>query len=137
MQNEGLRESAPRSKVEVGASFAGALWLYTLKLYLSPDDCSLLLGVDHRAIRALFESFHKFFVPLIDQLNDPIVVRGCSGPYGYWPYANQLSYETSRSVLRRLHPNKCPNEQTKKSILSAQNSGPSIRTARANSSANW
>ena len=45
-------------------------------LHLSPDDCSLILGVD-RAIRALFETFHQYFVPLIDQLNDAIVVGGC------------------------------------------------------------
>ena len=30
--------------------------------------------------------------------------------------SNQLSYETSGSVLRRLHPNKCPSEQTKKAF---------------------
>ncbi|CAE7252866.1 MTERFD1 [Symbiodinium natans] len=55
-----------------------ALWLYTSKLHLSPDDCSLLLGVDHRAVRSLFEAFNQYFVPIIDQLNDAIVVGGCS-----------------------------------------------------------
>ena len=59
-------------------AIAGTLWLYTSKLHLSSDDCSLLFGVDHRAIRALFESFYKFFVPLKEQLNDAIVVEGCS-----------------------------------------------------------
>ena len=59
-------------------AIAGALWLYTSKLHLSPDDCSLLLGVDHRAIRTIFEAFNQYFVPIIDQLNDAIVVGGCS-----------------------------------------------------------
>ena len=68
----------PKSEVEVGATWSCALWLYTSKLHLSPDDCSLLLGVDHRAIRTIFEAFNQYFVPIIDQLNDAIVVGGCS-----------------------------------------------------------
>ncbi|CAE7816616.1 unnamed protein product [Symbiodinium sp. CCMP2592] len=59
-------------------AIAGALWLYSSKLHLSPDDCSLLLGVDHRAIRTLFETFNQHFVPIIDQMNDAIVVGLCS-----------------------------------------------------------
>eukprot|EP00439_Symbiodinium_sp_Y106_P017883 s1011_g2.t1 len=48
------------------------------ELHLSPDDCSLLLGVDHRAIRTIFEAFNQNFVPIKGQLNDAIVVGGCS-----------------------------------------------------------
>ena len=39
---------------------------------------SLLLGVDHKAIRTILEAFNQYFVPIIDQLNDAIVVGGCS-----------------------------------------------------------
>ena len=39
-----------------------------LKLHFSPDDCSLLLGVDYGAIRTLFKA-------CIDQVNDAIVVE--------------------------------------------------------------
>ena len=56
---------------------AGALWVYTSNLHLSPDQTSVLLGVDARALRALFERFNHLFTPLIDQLNDSLVVGGC------------------------------------------------------------
>ena len=42
---------------------------------LGADDCSLLL--EEKSEFVPFESFHKFFVLLIDQLNDAIVVEGC------------------------------------------------------------
>ena len=37
---------------------------YTSKLHMSPDNASLVLGIDYRAIRSLFETFNKCFVPL-------------------------------------------------------------------------
>ena len=56
---------------------AGALWVYTSNWHLSPDQTSVLLGVDARALRALFERLNQLFTPLIDQLNDSLVVGGC------------------------------------------------------------
>ena len=38
---------------------AGALWLYTSSLHLSPDQASVVLDVDHRNVRALFERFNQ------------------------------------------------------------------------------
>ena len=55
----------------------GALWLYTSKLHLSPNDASLILGVDSQAIGSLLETFSQFFTPLKEQLNDSLTVGGC------------------------------------------------------------
>ena len=41
-------------------SIAGALKLSTSKLHMSPDDASLVLGIDNRAIRAPCESFSSW-----------------------------------------------------------------------------
>ena len=43
---------------------------------MSADDASLVLGIDSRAIRALFESFSRCFVLLIEQLKDSLVIGG-------------------------------------------------------------
>ena len=51
---------------------AGALWGYTSNLHLSSDQTSVLLGVDARVLRALFERFNQLLKPLIDQLNDSL-----------------------------------------------------------------
>ena len=58
-------------------AIAGALRPCTSKLLPSPDDCSLTLGVDNRATRALFETLNQYLMLLIDQRKDAIVVAGC------------------------------------------------------------
>ena len=58
-------------------SLAGALWLYTSSLHLSPDQASVVLGVDHRTVRALFERFNQLWTPMVEQLNNSLVVGAC------------------------------------------------------------
>ena len=58
-------------------SLAGAMWLYTSGLHFSPDQASVVLGVDHRTLRALYETFNKLFTPLVEQLNSELVVGAC------------------------------------------------------------
>ena len=57
-------------------SFASALWLHISKLNLSPDNCSLIMNVDNRTIRGLFDRFDQFFVPLISRMNDELQLGG-------------------------------------------------------------
>ena len=57
-------------------SFASAMWLHTSKLNLSPDNCSLIMNVDNRTIRGLFDRFDQFFVPLISRMNDEMQLGG-------------------------------------------------------------
>eukprot|EP00438_Fugacium_kawagutii_P013600 Skav223061 [mRNA] locus=scaffold1069:453384:454902:+ [translate_table: standard] len=57
-------------------SFASALWLRISKLNLSPDNCSLIMNVDNRTIRGLFDRFDQFFVRLISRMNDELQLGG-------------------------------------------------------------
>ena len=52
------------------------MWLHTSKLNLSPDNCSLIMNVDNRTIRGLFDRFDQFFVPLISGMNDEMQLGG-------------------------------------------------------------
>ena len=51
---------------------------HTSNLHLSPDQANVILGVDSRVLRSLYEKFNLFFIPLIDQLNDSLIVGFCS-----------------------------------------------------------
>ena len=47
-------------------------------MHLSADQASVILGVDSRVLPPLYAKFNLFFTPLIDQLNDLLVVGFCS-----------------------------------------------------------
>ena len=36
------------------------------------DNCSLIMNVDNRTIRGLFDRFDQFFAPLISRMNDEL-----------------------------------------------------------------
>ena len=55
-------------------SIAGALWLFCSPLHLSPDKCALILNLDHRTVRNLFQQFFEFFIPILDQLQATLTV---------------------------------------------------------------
>ena len=57
-------------------SIASALWLYASNLHVSSDQASSILGIDHKAVRALFERFNNVFTPLIDKLNSCLTTGG-------------------------------------------------------------
>ena len=57
-------------------TLAGALWLYTSNLHISPDKANTVLGIGHRAIRAIFADLNNFFVPFIEQLSSALTVGG-------------------------------------------------------------
>ena len=75
-------------------SIAGALWIYSSSLHLSADQASLLLGVGNRAIRSMFDKFSEYFLPLINRLNDNLIIG--------WQGADvELDEISFRSVGRR------------------------------------
>ena len=55
-------------------SIAGALWLFCSPLHLSPDKCALILNLDHRTVRNLFQQFFEFFIPILDRLQATLTV---------------------------------------------------------------
>ena len=42
-------------------ALAGALWVYTSNLHSSPDQASLFLGIDHRALRPLYQILGLYY----------------------------------------------------------------------------
>ena len=57
-------------------SLIGALWLFLSPLNVSPDQAGLVLGVDHRTVRDLFVSFRKWLTPIVDRLNEELIIGG-------------------------------------------------------------
>ena len=57
-------------------SLFGALWLWCSPLNVSPDKGGLVLGVDNRVMRGLFDQFRSWLSPLVDQLNDELLIGG-------------------------------------------------------------
>ena len=57
-------------------SLFGALWLWCSPLNVSPDKRGLVLGVDNRVMRDLFDQFRSWLSPLVDQLNDELLIGG-------------------------------------------------------------
>ena len=57
-------------------SLFGALWLWCSPLNVSPDKGGLVLGVDNRVMRDLFDQFRSWLSPLVDQLNDELLIGG-------------------------------------------------------------
>ena len=45
-----------------------------MNLGLSPDKCSLVLGIDSRVVCDLFASWRAFLVPIIERLNAEMVI---------------------------------------------------------------
>ena len=57
-------------------TFAGGLWLFCSPLHLSPDKAGLILGVDNRVVRALFEKWRGFLSPLVEAMNNALEIGG-------------------------------------------------------------
>ena len=57
-------------------SLIGALWLFLSPLNVSPDQAGLVLGVDNRTVRDLFVSFRKWLTPIVDRLNEELIIGG-------------------------------------------------------------
>ncbi|CAE7254105.1 timm16 [Symbiodinium natans] len=57
-------------------SLVGALWLFLSPINVSPDQAGLILGVDHRTVRDLFGNFRKWLTPIIDRMNEELVMGG-------------------------------------------------------------
>ncbi|CAE7212489.1 timm16 [Symbiodinium natans] len=57
-------------------SLVGALWLFLSPINASPDQAGLILGVDHRTVRDLFGNFRKWLTPIIDRMNEELVMGG-------------------------------------------------------------
>ena len=57
-------------------SLIGSLWILCAPLSLSPDKAGLVLGIDHRSTRTLFDNFRKFLTPIMDRLNNTLHLGG-------------------------------------------------------------
>ncbi|CAE7405417.1 unnamed protein product [Symbiodinium sp. CCMP2456] len=57
-------------------SSLGALWVFCTPLHLSPDKTGLILGLDHRSTRTLFDKFRKFLTPVVERLNETLHLGG-------------------------------------------------------------
>ena len=57
-------------------SLIGSLWIFYAPLSLSPDKAGLVLGIDHRSTRTLFDNFRKFLTPIMDRLNNILHLGG-------------------------------------------------------------
>ena len=42
----------------------------------SPNQAGVKLGVDHRTVRELFRNFRKWLSPIIDRMNEELILRG-------------------------------------------------------------
>ena len=56
-------------------SLIGSLWIFCAPLSLS-DKAGLVLGIDHRSTRTLFDNFRKFLTPIMDRLNNTLHLGG-------------------------------------------------------------
>ncbi|CAE7219386.1 unnamed protein product [Symbiodinium sp. CCMP2592] len=55
-------------------SLVGALWLFLAPIQMSPDQTGLILGLDHRTVRGLFNNFRSWLSPIVDRLNEDLVI---------------------------------------------------------------
>ena len=55
-------------------SLIGALWLFLSPINVSADQAGLILGLDHRTVRDLFSNFRAWLTPIVDRLNEELVV---------------------------------------------------------------
>ena len=55
-------------------SMIGALCLFLSPINVSPDQAGLILGLDHRTVRDLFSNFRAWLTPIVDCLNEELVV---------------------------------------------------------------
>ncbi|CAE7176786.1 unnamed protein product [Symbiodinium pilosum] len=55
-------------------SMIGVLWLFLCPINVSPDQAGLILGLGHRTVRDVFSNFRAWLTPIVDRLNEELVV---------------------------------------------------------------
>ena len=54
----------------------GALWVFCAPLHLSPDKSGVILGLDYRSTRTLFDKFRKFLTLVVERLSETLHLGG-------------------------------------------------------------
>ena len=57
-------------------SLMGSLSIFCAPLSLSPDKSGMVLGIDHRSTRTLFDNFREFLAPIVEKLSNTLKIGG-------------------------------------------------------------